>query len=123
MAAMTLDEAQRSQLTVWAPLSVLLQALGGCSLDVTRRLPDLSSCTAPGGCHVACVLLELVTATALTVGAELGRPPRAKFFLVVHSLTTTHPRPAALLFEEMGGIRPPEVQPMARFTLHSLCSC
>lgn len=96
--------------------------LESCSLGVTRRLSDPSSYTALCGYCVACVLLKLVTATGLTVGAELGRPHRVKFFLVMHSLTATHPRPAALLFEETGGNRPPEVQATARFTLHSLRS-
>lgn len=91
--------------------------LEGLSLGVIRRLPDPSSCMALCGCHVACVLLKLVTATVLTVGAELHRPHRAKFFLVLHKPTTSCPWPASLLFEETGGNRPPEVQALARFTL------
>lgn len=121
MVAMTLDETQVSAPSVGTSVSAAA-GLEGCSLGVVRSLPDPSSHTALCGCCVACVLLKGVTATGLTVGTELGRPHRVKFFLVMHSPTTTHPQPEALLFEVTGGNRPPEVQATARFTLHSLLS-
>lgn len=71
MAAVTLDVAQRSQLTVWAPLSVLLQALRVAAL-VSPGGSQTPQAAQLCGCHIACVPLKLVT--ALTVGAELGRP-------------------------------------------------